>query len=102
MNDFTKEVIRIISSIPEGKVIPYGQVASLAGNHRAARQVSWILRSSSDKFNLPWHRVVNSRGGISLPEHDGGHLQKTLLEKEGVNFESNGSVSREYFWNGIS
>jgi len=101
MNDFTKAVIEIISAIPEGKVISYGQIATLAGNHRAARQVSWILRSSSGKFNLPWQRVVNSKGGISLPEQDGGRLQRTLLEKEGVDFRLNGTVTGEYFWDGI-
>ncbi|MBB6478620.1 MGMT family protein [Spirochaeta isovalerica] len=100
MNEFTEKVIRIISSIPEGKVVSYGQIAALAGNNRAARQVSWILRSSSGKYNLPWHRVVNGKGIISLPEHDGGNLQRELLENEGVEFRLNGAVSREFFWNG--
>ncbi|MBN2656635.1 MAG: MGMT family protein [Spirochaetales bacterium] len=99
MTDFTQAVIRIISSIPEGKVMAYGQIAAMAGNHRGARQVSWILRSSS-KFDLPWHRVLNGRGGISLPDHDGGNLQRDLLEKEGIIFGIKGTVPKEYFWNG--
>lgn len=63
---FYQRVGCIIRRIPEGKVATYGQIAALAGNHRAARQVAWILHSSSKKENLPWHRVVNSQEGISL------------------------------------
>lgn len=100
MTEFTERVIRIIQSIPPGKVLSYGQIAVMAGNSRGARQVSWILRRSSGKYNLPWHRVINSKGAISLPEHDGGYKQRELLENEGVLFNMNGTVSREYFWDG--
>lgn len=100
MNSFSKNVIELIKSIPYGRVISYGQVAALAGNYKASRQVSWILRKSSEKYNLPWHRVINSKGSISLPEHMGGKIQKGLLENEGVKFKKNGTVEKKYFWNG--
>lgn len=88
---FTERVIDIIRAIPEGKVLTYGAVAALAGNPRGARQVSRILHSSSEKHNLPWHRVINSRGCISLPP-GGREVQRKLLEDEGVVFGTDGCI----------
>jgi methylated-DNA-protein-cysteine methyltransferase-like protein len=95
--DFTQRVIRIIKSIPFGRVATYGQVAHLAGNPRASRQVSWILASSSRKEKLPWHRVINSRGMISLPRGAGYEQQKMLLLEEGVKFGKEDRINLERF-----
>jgi methylated-DNA-protein-cysteine methyltransferase related protein len=100
MTEFNENVKNIIRQIPKGKVISYGQVAALAGNHKASRQVSRILKNSSSSDALPWHRVINSRGTISLPEHMGGLIQRGLLENEGVIFKKNGTVEKRFFWNG--
>ena len=89
---FTRRVIDIIRSIPEGKVLTYGAVAAMAGNPRGARQVSRILHSSSDAYDLPWHRVVNAKGSISLGPGRGGEIQRGLLEKEGVAFNEHGFI----------
>jgi methylated-DNA-protein-cysteine methyltransferase-like protein len=67
---FTERVISIIQSIPEGKVMTYGQIASYAGSPRGARQVVRILHSMSKKHHLPWHRVINSKGEISILEDE--------------------------------
>ncbi len=83
MTEFTKEVIEIIQSIPKGKVMTYGQIAVCAGNPRGARQVSRILHSMSEKNNLPWHRVINSKGGISLTGEP-GFIQAQMLSQEGI------------------
>lgn len=83
MTDFTMQVIEIIKSIPFGKVMTYGQIAAYAGNPRGARHVSRILHSMSEKHNLPWHRVINSQGGISLTG-EGGFMQGELLAQEGI------------------
>lgn len=83
MTPFTEEVLKIIKSIPEGKVKTYGQIAREAGSPRGARQVVRILSSMSDKYNLPWHRVINSKGEIGLKEPQRS-LQANLLEAEGV------------------
>ena len=64
--DFTSEVIRLIKSIPRGKVATYGQIACLTGHYPSVRRVVWILHSCSEKEGLPWHRVVNRQGAISL------------------------------------
>jgi methylated-DNA-protein-cysteine methyltransferase-like protein len=94
---FYQRVIDIIKKVPYGKVATYGQIAAYAGNPRAARQVSYILHSSSGKENLPWHRVINSKGGISLRPRHGYELQKQLLKKEGVKFTKNDTVDLEKF-----
>jgi methylated-DNA-protein-cysteine methyltransferase related protein len=94
---FTDRAKDIIKRIPPGKVASYGQVAALAGSPRGARQVVWILHSSSDKDRLPWHRVINVKGQISLPHGYGYELQKALLEEEGVIFDNNDAVDLKRF-----
>ena len=84
ISTFSKRVIEIIKRIPTGKVATYGQIATLAGNNKAARQISRILHSSSEKYDLPWHRVINSQGKISLRSGDGLEMQKAMLESEGI------------------
>ena len=98
-NSYSERVKELIKQIPYGKVATYGQIATYAGNPRAARQVAWILHSSSKKDNLPWHRVINSKGRISLPPQRGYGIQKTLLEQEGIIFKEDGSVNLDiYLW----
>jgi methylated-DNA-protein-cysteine methyltransferase-like protein len=98
--EFTKKVISLIKKIPKGKVATYGQIAKLAGKPLGARGVVWILHSSSSKQDLPWHRVINSKGRISFPtmsEH--WARQKTLLKKEGVEFGDGESLDlKSYQW----
>jgi len=94
-----KTIKRIVKSIPPGRVCTYGEIAACAGNHRAARQVAWVLHSSSKKDGLPWHRVINKKGRISLKNFDGYELQKSLLQKEGVVFDKHDTVDFErYLW----
>jgi len=88
---FTERVIDIVRAIPAGKVLTYGTVAVLAGNPRGARQVSRILHSSSEKYSLPWHRVINAAGCISLGP-GGAEMQRALLEAEGIRFDGNGCI----------
>jgi len=98
-SNFTQDVIKIIQNIPVGKVLTYGRIAKLAGNPRAARQVSWLLHSSTKKYNLPWHRVINSQGKIVLKSQDGKDYQKILLEKEGIEFAENNKIDlKKYLW----
>lgn len=94
---FSKHVKEAIKQIPEGKVATYGQIASMSGNYRAARQVAWVLHSSSEKDNLPWHRVINGKGEISLPPGNGFEEQKHRLQKEGVVFDKKNRINLERF-----
>ncbi len=92
MNDFTRSVIEQIRKVPKGKVSTYGRIAELSGNPRAARQVSRILSSMSRKYNLPWHRIINSQGRISLKPGGGYEEQRAILEAEGIEFDLYGTV----------
>ncbi|HZG15215.1 MAG TPA: MGMT family protein [Candidatus Bathyarchaeia archaeon] len=97
MTPFTQKVIQVIQQIPPGKVMTYGQVAATAGSPRAARQVVRILHSMSKKHQLPWHRIINAKGQISIQDDEGAALQKLYLESEGVDVSENGFISLEQF-----
>ena len=94
---FTSRAKEIIKRIPKGKVTTYGLIAAHSGNPRAARQVARILHSSSRKDNLPWHRVVNRNGQISLKHINGYEIQKRLLQKEGVVFSRDNAIDFDVF-----
>jgi methylated-DNA-protein-cysteine methyltransferase related protein len=86
-------IYAVVARIPAGKVATYSQVAALAGLGRAARQVGYALHALPEGSDLPWQRVINSRGEVSpraLPGWDG--YQRHLLEEEGVVFNANGRV----------
>ena len=101
MEEFTKEVIAAIQSIPSGKVATYGQIAAIAGNPRGARQVSRILHSMSDRYNLPWHRVINKAGKIVVSHPETKQLQSAKLQAEGVHVNENFKVDLDiYQWLG--
>ncbi len=96
---FHEKAKAVIKKIPRGKVATYGQLAALAGNPRAARQVVRILHSSSDKDNLPWHRVINSKRKISLPPGQGYELQRAMLTDEGVVFGLDDAIDfKRFLW----
>jgi methylated-DNA-protein-cysteine methyltransferase-like protein len=99
---FFVEVARVVRRVPRGRVVTYGQVARMAGRPGAARMVGWALHALPEGSGVPWHRVINARGGISsrglgMEEE----IQRHLLRREGVRFSETGSVDLElYRWNG--
>ncbi|MGA2533032.1 MAG: MGMT family protein [Candidatus Aminicenantales bacterium] len=95
--EFETRAKRAIKAIPRGKVATYSQIAALAGNYKAARQVARVLHACSDKDRLPWHRVINSRGAISLPRGRGFEQQKCLLKTEGVAVDMSGRIDLKTF-----
>lgn len=98
-SSFTDRVRELIAAVPSGKVATYGQIAAYAGNPRAARQVVRVLHSSADKYNLPWHRVVNSKGRIGLKPGQGYELQRAMLTDEGVRFNLDDSIDlKAHLW----
>lgn len=93
----------IVRRIPAGRVATYGQIAELAGAPRGARQVGYALAAVREPDAIPWHRVVNAKGEISPRADPSGyeHLQRVLLEGEGVEFDARGRVALErYRWRG--
>ncbi len=97
-------IYKVVRRIPKGRVATYGQVASLAGLGGHARQVGYALSALADddprQKGVPWHRVINTRGEISVREAPGSDLdQRRALEAEGVQFSATGRVSLErYRW----
>jgi methylated-DNA-protein-cysteine methyltransferase-like protein len=94
---FTCRVREILSKIPEGKVSTYGRIAMYAGNRSGARQVARILHSSSEKYRLPWQRVVNRKGEIPVRSSEDHICQRSLLEQEGVVFDNKGRIDFDLF-----
>jgi methylated-DNA-protein-cysteine methyltransferase-like protein len=93
---FTDRAVEAIKSIPLGKVATYGQLARLAGNPNGARQVVRVLYSKGDKEHLPWHRIINSQGRISLTG-EGFRLQSSLLKQEGILVSPDGAIDLKRF-----
>lgn len=82
-----QRIYRVVRRIPRGRVATYGQVARLAGLPGQARLVGYALAALPDDADVPWHRVVNARGGISPRADSGwGDAQRALLEAERVKF----------------
>ena len=81
---FRQEVEALVAQIPEGRVMTYGQLAALAGNARAARIVGGIAHFGDP--SLPWHRVVNAKGGLASGYPGGRSEHRKHLELEGVRF----------------
>jgi len=97
---FSQKIIDTIKKIPKGKVATYGQIAAMAGNPQAARQVVRILNIYSEREKLPWYRVINSLGKVSLKPGSGYELQKALLKDEGVRFNDKDKIDfKRYGWN---
>jgi methylated-DNA-protein-cysteine methyltransferase related protein len=84
-------VWRLVKRIPRGRVATYGQLSRMLEGRLTPVGVGWAVRAAPEGA-IPWHRVVNARGGIST---DGAHpgLQRAMLEAEGVPFERDGTVN---------
>jgi len=88
----------VVRRVPPGRVVTYGQVASLAGMPRRARQVGYAMHSLPEGSDVPWQRVINSRGEVSPRSTPGwDDVQRRLLEAEGVRFDRAGRVDLERF-----
>jgi methylated-DNA-protein-cysteine methyltransferase-like protein len=93
-------VYAIVRQIPPGLVASYGQVARIAGGGVSARMVGYALAALPQGSDIPWQRVINSQGKISLPGF-GRAVQENLLLEEGVQFGPDGRIDLERFgWNG--
>ena len=93
---------RVVGSIPSGRVASYAAVARMAGLPGRARMVGYAMHSIPRGRGIPWHRVINSKGMISVhPDPAFGDIQRALLEQEGVVFDGAGRVDlARYGWEG--
>lgn len=90
---FSERVYQTVRRIPPGRVASYGDIAALLGTPRAARGVGWALNALSGDSDVPWWRVINKRGAISIRHPDvSPKVQRAMLEDEGVPFDEREQV----------
>ena len=96
---FHERVYAMVTRVPPGRVSTYGDIATLLGSPRVARHVGFALAALTDP-SVPWHRIINAKGGISTRGDLGlGLDQRALLEREGVIFDERGTVDLlRYRW----
>jgi methylated-DNA-protein-cysteine methyltransferase-like protein len=101
-SDFARRVQQIVCAVPRGRIVSYGSVAALMGAPRAARAVGRALCTLPDDASVPWWRVVNRNGEISIKcSVHGPALQRALLEGEGIRFDRVGRIGWEIWgWDG--
>jgi methylated-DNA-protein-cysteine methyltransferase-like protein len=91
-----QRVWALVRKIPRGRVVTYGQLSALVDRRLSAAGVGWAMRAAPP--SIPWHRVVNAKGGISTDDHEPG-LQRAMLEAEGVRFGDDGTIELDrYRW----
>ena len=96
---FRAAVLELVTRIPRGRVATYGQLAALLGRPRSARAVGQALHVANGA--VPWHRVVNARGGISRRSRMASMMtQRIRLEQEGVIFRRGRVVLGRFQWHG--
>ena len=87
-------IYAVVRRIPRGRVATYGQIAELAGLPGHARQVGYALHALPEGSTVPWHRVLNARGTLSLRRDSGAEIsQRIRLEQEGIRFDAGGRVA---------
>jgi methylated-DNA-protein-cysteine methyltransferase-like protein len=97
LTDTTRRIIEQIIAVPKGKVSCYRDIALRAGLPNGARQTVRVLHAMSEKYDLPWHRIIRSDGRIALPEGEGRELQISLLRAEGIIVSPQGQVDMRRF-----
>jgi methylated-DNA-protein-cysteine methyltransferase related protein len=103
---FYDQVYAVVRCVPVGQVTTYGRVAQMLGRPQAARAVGYALNALQDKPNhtVPWQRVVNAQGRISLVNREySGQMQAELLRQEGVAVDEQLCLDlSRYLWAGLS
>jgi len=95
-HNFRDRVEEVVRQIPRGRVMTYGSIAGICGNARAARIVGGIAHFGDPE--LPWHRVVNKKGGLASGYPGGRVAQRQELEKEGVTFNDDCVEINKLLW----
>jgi methylated-DNA-protein-cysteine methyltransferase-like protein len=96
-----ERIYRVVRQIPRGKVSTYGQIARIV-DRCTARMVGYAMAALRGRTDVPWQRVINSKGEISTRSRgDGALRQRKLLEKEGIRFDQRNRVNlRKVRWAG--
>lgn len=93
-------IYKVVHQVPRGRVASYGQIAEIVGAGCDARMVGYAMAATPDGSDVPWQRIVNREGKISLPGQ-GGEIQRMRLEAEGVTFDARNRIDMQRFgWAG--
>lgn len=97
-DELARQILEVVIRIPKGKVASYGQIARMAGLPKHARLVGYVLKNLDQHSEVPWYRVINSQGKISLSKLDekGQNIQIIKLREEGI-LAANGKVDLKQF-----
>ena len=99
VRDDYRAIWESVSQVPKGRVATYGEIARLTGLIGQARLVGYALHNLPPRSTVPWHRIINAKGEISLPRLHGGYRrQRRLLEKEGILFTKNKIDLDKFGW----
>ena len=91
-----EQIYSATKQIPKGKVSTYGQIAKIVGC--SPRVIGYAMHSVSFEDEVPWQRVVNSKGMISFPDGTEGYDEQTeILESEGILFNEKGKIDLKKF-----
>lgn len=99
-DELARQILQVIALIPYGKVASYGQIARMAGLPKHARLVGYLLKHLDSAADIPWHRVINSQGKISLSKlnESGENIQRLKLVAEGVMVIGDKINLKQYQW----
>ncbi len=108
--NFYEQVYAVVRRVPRGKVTSYGRIANMLGHPNAARAVGYALNALKDKPDdpafapVPWQRVVNSQGRISIVNREhGANVQAEILRSEGVVVGEDLRIDlKTYLWEGLN
>ncbi len=94
-----EKIYNVVRQIPRGKVSTYGQIAKIV-DRCTPRMVGYAMAALRGRADVPWQRVINSKGEVSTRSRgDGALRQRKLLEKEGIRFDPRGRVNlRKVRW----
>ena len=99
-NKLFARIYQVVKQVPRGKVASYGQIAQIVGKGCDARMVGYAMAGTPEGSDVPWQRIVNREGKISLPGK-GGEIQRMRLEAEGITFDARGRIDMKRFgWQG--
>lgn len=99
LTEFQSLVVQRVKEIPFGRVVSYGQIAASIASPRSARQVGWTLRGLELKEEIPWWRVINNAGRITIKGNiiNDAEIQRKLLEAEGVEVSNKFTIEIEKY-----
>lgn len=99
-DELARQILQVIALIPYGKVASYGQIARMASLPKHARLVGYLLKHLDSAADIPWHRVINSQGKISLSKlnESGENIQRLKLVAEGVMVIGDKINLKQYQW----